>query len=135
MPIDNMRFEDGIFYARQSGSISEAEARQWVDSFRAAAEASPTPIVALVDALEVTYIQPAASVIFIEGSTTPNVKAAAVVTRSTVTNVRARTISMMSENRSTHQTYIFSSMAEAEQFARTCLSETEVSLQPDQSQS
>lgn len=123
MPILDARFENGIFYARQVGPIEAPDARQWVDAFKAAAAKSLTPIVALIDAREVKYVSPAASLVFIEGSNTPNVKAAAVVANSMTMNVRARTIGMMSERQSTHETFIFGSLTEAEAFAKRCARE------------
>jgi hypothetical protein len=119
MPIRDMRFEDGIFYAKQVGLIDETDARTWVDALKAHAAASATPIVALIDARDVEFVSASASLVFVDGSSTPNVKAAAVVTRTTTTTVKARTIGMMSESHHTHDTYVFTSLAEAEKFAKT----------------
>lgn len=121
MPIRDMRFEGGIFYAKQVGLIDETDARTWVEGLKAQAAASQTPIVALIDAREVEFVSASASVIFVEGSSTPNVKVAAVVTRSTTTTVKARTIGMMSEPHHTHETYVFNSLIEAEKFAKAAV--------------
>lgn len=121
MPIRDIRFEGGIFYSRQTGLIDEADARRWVEALRQYAAESPTPIVALVDAREVEFVSHNASHIFVEGSSTPNVKAAAVVTRTTTTTVKARTIGLMSEPRHTHETTVFTSLALAEKFAKSCV--------------
>jgi hypothetical protein len=119
MPIRDMRFENGIFYAKQTGMIDDADAQAWVDAMRTYAASSETPIVALVDAREVEFVSAHASLIFVQGSSTPNVKAAAVVTRTTTTTVKARTIGMMSEPHHTHETYVFTSLPEAERFAKS----------------
>ena len=121
MPIRDMRFEDGIFYAKQTGLIDEADARRWVEALRKYAADSPMPIVALVDAREVEFVSHNASHIFVQGSSTANVKAAAVVTRTTTTTVKARTIGLMSEKGHTHETTVFTSLVEAEKFAKACV--------------
>jgi len=123
MPIHDMRFEGGIFYATEKGLIDEADARQWVDALQVHATGSPKPIVALIDAREVEFVSANASLIFVEGSATPNVKAAIVVTRSTNTTIKARTIGMMSERHHTHRTYVYTSLVEAERFAQSVVRE------------
>ncbi|MBZ0288371.1 MAG: hypothetical protein K8I30_12210 [Anaerolineae bacterium] len=121
MPIRDMRFEDGIFYARQTGLIDDVDARTWVEALQSHAAASPTPIVALVDAREVEFVSANASAIFVEGASTPNVKVAAVVTRRTTTTIKARTIGLMGEPHHTHETYVFNSLLEAEKFAKASI--------------
>jgi hypothetical protein len=123
VPIRDMRFEGGIFYAKQTGLIDEGDARSWVEALQWHASNSLTPIVALVDAREVEFVSHNASHVFVEGSSTPNVKAAVVVTRTTTTTVKARTIGLMSEPRHTHETTVFTSMALAEKFAKACVEE------------
>ncbi len=118
MPISDMHFEGGIFSARQHGVVEAAEAEAWVEALRHSAASSPMPIVLLVDAREVESITPAAGLAFVRGSATPNVKVAVVVSASSSVTVRAQTISMMSERRSTHETHVFQSLEEAWRFAR-----------------
>jgi hypothetical protein len=74
-----------------------------------------TPIVAVVDALDVTFVTTEARQIFVRTSTIPNFKASAVVARDAVTLQTARIIGRMAEHDHTH---IFGSIEEALYFAR-----------------
>lgn len=118
MPISDIRFEGGIFAARQYGIVEAAEAEAWVASLQQVANASPNPIVIVVDTQGVESITPAASLAFVRGSATPNIKLAVVITHTNAMTVRAQTISMMSERQSTHETHVYESPEAAWRFAR-----------------
>jgi len=115
MPIYDMRFEDGIFFAREVGRIDQADAELWMKQARDYANASPTPIVALVDAREVTYITVEARRIFVIASKIPNLQAGVVATQGAVSTQSANVIGMMAERGHTH---IFPTLEEAQDFAR-----------------
>jgi hypothetical protein len=115
MPITDMHFKDGIFYAREYGRIEKDDARGWADAVARHASESKAPIVALVDAMEVDYISLEARQVFVRASTIPNLKCAAVAARNLVTAGSARVIAIMAEDNHTH---IFPSLEAASAFAR-----------------
>lgn len=117
MPISDMYFEANIFFARQTGILTGEEAEQWEALLTKYAAASPTPIVAFVDARELVYITEEARVVFIRSSRTSNIKASVVTTSDHETAQTARLISLMSRD-SRYITYIFSSLKEAWAFAQ-----------------
>lgn len=119
MPIYDMHFDDGIFFAKQTGRLDSFDAQAFVEALRHYAEISQKPIVILIDAREVESISPQASLIFIQGSATPNVKVAAIATTRMETFIQARTVSLMSERQTTHSTHVFQSYDEAQRFALT----------------
>ncbi len=118
MPIHDMHFENGIFHATQSGRLDGLDAQAFVEAMRHYAESSEQPIVVLVDARKVESVSPQASLIFMQGSSTPNVKMAVIATERRETFVQARTVSMMSERHSTHPTHVFQTYEEAQRFAK-----------------
>src|SRR5215510_63949 len=114
MPIYDMRFEDGIFSAREVGRIEKQDAEAWVKALREYASTSPTPIVAFIDAREVGDVSSPASLAFLHGSSTPNVKVAVVVASTKEVVVKAQSISLMSGHHKKHDTRVFYSLDEAE---------------------
>lgn len=117
MPVCDMHFRDGIFFARQQGYISPEDARQWAESLARHARSSQAPIVALVDARDVTSISEGARRILAYAAATPNVRVASMALSSPLAAQQARMIALLSSARHTHQTHLFSSMEEAEAFA------------------
>ncbi len=124
MPIYDMRFEDGIFSAREVGKVDKPDAEAWVKALREHASTSPTPIVALIDAREVGDVSSSASLVFLHGSSTPNVKVAVVVASTKEVVVKAQSISLMSGHHKKHDTRVFYSLDEAQTFARRALEKT-----------
>lgn len=118
MPINDLRFEHGIFSARESGQISAEDALLWVEELRACASASPTPIVILIDARELTFISTAAQKIFTKAAETPNVKVAAVATGTPVATQLSRIVGLLSRVRQTHDTHVFQTLDGATSFAQ-----------------
>ncbi|KAB2853798.1 MAG: hypothetical protein F9K46_17860 [Anaerolineae bacterium] len=118
MPIHDMYFDNGIFHATQSGRLDGLDAQAFVEALRHYAENSAQPIVVLVDARKVESVSPQASLILMQGSSTPNVKMAVIATERRETYVQARTVGMMSERQSTHTTHVFQTYEEAERFAK-----------------
>lgn len=114
MPISNMYFKDGIFFAKESGIVNEADAREWVAELKRYAQESPVPIIALVDALEVTAITRTAEQVFAEGSKTANVRLSSVAAGSAMMAQVSRNISLRAKRGSS---YIFMKMEEARRFA------------------
>jgi len=118
MPIHDMKFKDGIFYAREEGRISKEDAKAWAQQVKFYAANSDTPIVALVDALDVDYISREARQVFARTSYLPNFKGASVAAKNLVTMQTSRVIGLMA---SQDHTYVFSTMDQAERFARKLL--------------
>jgi hypothetical protein len=114
MPITQMKFENGIFFAYEEGRISKEDAKIWAKQAALYAANSPTPIVALVDALNVVYISTDARKVFVRASRIPNVKCAAVAAKNIVTEQTAKIIGLMADD---GHTYVFSTLSEAHRFA------------------
>jgi hypothetical protein len=115
MPIVDMRFENGIFFAREYGQIEEGDAQLWADTLRSYAQASPAPIVVLVDAREVTAVTRAAGEVFAQATQTPNVRVSAVAAGSAVMAQVSRNITLHAKRNSS---YIFMDFDEALNFAK-----------------
>jgi predicted dinucleotide-utilizing enzyme len=117
MPIKDIQFERGIFYAVQEGHVDTADAEAWAKAMADAAESSPEPIVILVNALEAKSLSTEARRIFSQASETPNVKIGAVVTLDRLITQQSRMTALMSRVRSTHDTYFFDNLEDAWEFA------------------
>lgn len=115
MPITEMYFEDGIFFAREVGRIERDDARYWAEQISYFAAISPTPIVSLVDALEVTFVTTEARQIFVRMSKIPNLKLAAVAAAEGITAQTARVIGKLAQDNHTH---VFPTLEEATRFAK-----------------
>lgn len=121
MPVVDMHFEDGVFFAREYGKIEKEDAKVWANAVARYAASSPTPIVAVIDALEVDFITTEARQVFVRASHTPNLMLSAVAAKGRVTYQTARIISVMAEE---DHTYIFPSVPEAYAFARRHLADS-----------
>ncbi len=119
MPISDYQFSEGIFSAKESGIITPQEAREWADRLEQAAAQSPTPIVALVDALSVKQIAFGAYDIFSKASYTPNVLRVVVATNA-VTSGSSTNIGLLGKR---HQTEVFRTLEEAREHARSLAAE------------
>lgn len=118
MPIIETSFKDGIFFAREVGHIDREDAKVWAAQIARCAAESSTPIVSLIDALEVTFITTEARKIFVQASRIPNLKCAAVAAAGGITAQTARVIGHMAER---DHTYVFASLEEARRFAEAQL--------------
>lgn len=118
MPITDLRFSEGIFFAKESEQITGEDALMWMETLRSCAEESPVPVVILIDARELTFITTAAQKIFTKAAETPNVKVAAVATGTPIATQLSRIVALLSRVRQTHDTLVFQTMEEAVQFAR-----------------
>ena len=114
MPIVDMSFENGIFFAREYGRVDKADAKLWAERLSHHCMTSLVPVVAVIDALDVKYISTDARQIFVKASKIPNFNVSAVAAKELVTAQTARIIAMMSEE---NHCYVFGSLEEAEQFA------------------
>src|SRR5687768_8144012 len=102
MPITDMKFEHGVFFAKESGRIDKADAECWASALRGYADSSRTPIIALIDALEVTFISPSARLVFASATGIAKLKAVSVATEDLVTAQTARVIGMLGKRGRTH---------------------------------
>lgn len=118
MPIIDLQFENGIFFAREVDYITGDDAHNWARALGHYAAAYAIPIVALVDAREVTAISNDARRVFAMASETANVRAAVVVVNqgNRLATQQSRITALLSAVRKTHDTYFFESLAEAEEF-------------------
>ncbi len=118
MPILDMSFENGMFFAREVGTVDGNDARKWVEALQRCAKVSATPVVILVDALHATTINAEARRIFAQAAETPNVRIAAIACKDLRVTQQSRIAVLMGSVRSTHETHFFDTLEEATQFAR-----------------
>lgn len=115
MPITDIDFSNGIYYAKETGYITREDAELWAKYARKFAAESPTPIVALVDALDVTAIANEARQIFVKAAKTPNLKISAIASNAPIPTTATRIIGMMVDK---DHTNVFPTFEEALRFAR-----------------
>lgn len=121
MPITDVKFENGLFYCREVGRISEADAQGWADlASHYAMQAAPHDIGAVVDANEVQFVTSGARRIFEQASATKGLAFGAIASRQTLTIQTARVIGLMAVKQ---HTYVFNSIEEAEAFAKKRIAE------------
>lgn len=117
MPIYDIEFQNGLFSAREAGHIGAEDAKHWAEALIRSAKSSPVPIVILVDAREATSISTEARRIFALASETPNVRIAAIATNNMLVEQQSRMTALMCSVRHSHDTHIFRTLEEAQQFA------------------
>lgn len=113
MPIDAISFDDGIFFTKESGVITNEDARYWREHLDKASAESDMPFVALVDALEVTDITPQAGRLFAEAARTENLFISAIAT-SEAMSFKSNLIGIIGKR---GHTYVFPTLDEARAFA------------------
>jgi hypothetical protein len=121
MPVYDFAFENGLFFAREAGHVTAEDAKQWAEAMISCAKASSVPIVILVDALQATSISTEARRIFALAAETPNIRIAAIATNNLLVEQQARMTMLMCSVRNTHETHLFRTLDEAEQFATSHL--------------
>ncbi len=117
MPIEDYRFENRIFFAREIGVIQPIDAEEWAQKLVQHAQESNEPIVALVDAVKAGLITMAVTDLFSKASFTPNLLAVVVATSPRVTLV-AKTIGMLGKP---GHTKVFPSLEAAQEYAENLL--------------
>jgi len=125
MPIADFAFENGIFYCREYGAISRQDAKKWADYARLSAAASPTPLVVLIDATEVTSISVDARKVFAKASHIPNMSISAVAAGTAAASREARLTASIAAD---PHVYIFPTIEEAQAFAEEKASEYRIQL-------
>jgi anti-anti-sigma regulatory factor len=115
MPIVDVQFKDGVLFAREEGRITEADAREWARMIATYIEEYHAPVVSIIDATAVTYIEQDARKVFVRAANMPQFVATAVVTNDPLTIQTARVLGMMAPDQHTH---VFSTLEEAEAFVR-----------------
>jgi hypothetical protein len=113
MPVTDFAFKNQIFFAKESGVISGEDAQLWADKLAEYAQWSFTPIIALVDALEVTRIAFPAYMVFTKASFTPNVLEVVVATNDRA-QLSSKNIGVMGRR---DKTTVFKTMEEAQRHA------------------
>jgi hypothetical protein len=119
MPITNYQFENRIFFAKENGQISEDDAKTWSEQLKEATETSDLPIIALVDAMDVTAMHRAAQQIFAKSAHFDNLLAVVVATNS-IASLQSRTIGFLGRRGCTR---IFPSLEEARQDTKQILAQ------------
>lgn len=122
MPITDYHFENRIFFARESGQISKEDAQMWSDQLKEVTQSCPLPVVALVDALDVSVVHHLAQVIFQKSSFFENLLAVVVATNVTV-SLQAQTIGLLGKR---GHTRIFDSLEKAFKDAEDLIAEYQV---------
>jgi hypothetical protein len=113
MPIGDYDFSNRIFFAKETGIIAPAEAEEWARKLEKAAQSSARPIVALVDAVDVTSVTRRASDIFAKASHTDNLLAVVVATNHIV-HLEATTIGFLGKR---GYTRVFNNLDDARRHA------------------
>src|SRR5262245_31911109 len=72
MPIEDIHFEKEIVFSRALGPIERSDADKWLIAVQHCVEMKRRPIIALVDALEATFISVSARVVFAQTSRNSN---------------------------------------------------------------
>ncbi len=116
MPITQMYFNDGILFVKEEGRIEKQDARRFTEQIAHHAANCPTPVGAVIDAMDVRFISTKARKIFVRASTIPRFAFSAVAAENMVSVQTARVISTMSQD---GHTYIFSNVEDAWDFALT----------------
>jgi len=118
MPIHDISFENGLYFARESGEISLADAELWAKYAVLYASHSETPIVALIDARDVTFVTVEARRIFVRASHIPNLHGACVATKTVRNTQTSRIIGKMAQH---DHTSVFETLEEARWHAQRLL--------------
>ena len=121
MPIQESSFEDGILICRESGRIDANDAQKFEQIVYAHANMSLTPIVVLIDAIDVELITPDANKIFLRTASIPNIRGHVVVTRNLIATQSARVLAIRNREKNT---YIYESFDEALKFAKKLLEQS-----------
>lgn len=75
MPITDYQFQDHIFFCKESGLVSIEDAEAWATKLKDTIRTSNAPVVAVVDAIETTFVARQAEQIFKECSYFENLRA------------------------------------------------------------
>lgn len=115
MPLADVQFDEGIYYCREVGNITIADAECWTQHARRFTQMSDQPIIALIDAREVRRIDPQARQILADATLIDGLELAVVATQS----YNARSASeRIDEIAPDPHTVIFQEMTEARAFAQ-----------------
>lgn len=102
MPITEMTLDGGIFYVREEGEITKEDAVDYTMELISHCEQQPSPIVILIDAMDVTSVSMDARKIFARVTSDQNHDQAYVACGSLNIVQAARVIGLMSKDRKTH---------------------------------
>ncbi|MFW5691473.1 MAG: hypothetical protein ACOCXZ_03125 [Chloroflexota bacterium] len=115
MPIHNMNFESGVFFARQVGYVDDVDARMWGNALKNYAQNADLPVVAVVDMREVDRLVPTVTRVFSGLLSAPNLAGIAIVAGELMGSRNARVLSKLCELENVR---VFSTIDEARAFAR-----------------
>lgn len=119
MPITNVQFDDGIFFCKEEGNISQEDALHWVELVtNYVKQRDGAPVVAVVDAFAVKTVSLEAREILAQSTKTTGIVAGAIATDKFTTIQTARVIGLISPE---PHTYVFRTLKEATEFARETL--------------
>ena len=121
MPIHNMNFEGGVFFAKQVGYVDDVDARMWMSALKKYSSASHSPVVALVDMREVDRLCPTVLRIFGALQDMGNVLGVALTASEQMNSRNAQVMSKLSIMGGLR---VFSTIDEGRTFARMRLNPT-----------
>ena len=121
MPIEDIHFEKEIVFSRARGQIERADADKWLIAVQRCVEMKRGPIIAVMDALEATFISISARVVFAQTSRNANLLGLVVAANSIIAVQSFRLTGMLGERGHTH---IFPTLDEARRFAENHLQST-----------
>lgn len=115
MPIHNMSFDDGVFFARQVGYVDQVDGRMWGSALKKWSKTSDTPIVAIVDMQDVERLCPTLVKAFSNVLASGNIVGIAVITSDLMTSRNDRVLSKLDNLDGVR---VFSAVGDGYTFAR-----------------
>jgi hypothetical protein len=115
MPIEDIHFDQEIVSSKVVGQVDRADADKWVIAIQRFVEMKRGPIIALMDALEATFVTVSARVVFAQTSRNANLIGLIVAADNSITVQSFRVTGMLGEQ---GHTFIFTTLDEARQFAK-----------------
>lgn len=118
MPIHNMNYDSGIFFAKQVGYVDHVDIRMWHNALNKYASASDTSTVAVIDMRQIDRLCPTVTKIFTTALAIPNVVGIALIVSDAMYSRNDRVFKSLSELSGIR---IFSNLDEGQTFAHTIL--------------
>ncbi len=116
MPIHNMKYEGGVFTAKQVGYIDNVDVKMWSNALKKHAKNNDLPLIALIDMREVERLVPTVTKVFAGALASPNVVGVAIIASDTMGSRNAAILSKLDQLNGVR---IFSTMEQAAAYARS----------------
>lgn len=114
MPIHQMNYENGVFFAKQVGYLDNVDVRMWANALSNHAQDASTPVVAVVDMVEVNRICSTMPRIITDLLTAARIRGVVLVIGDSASSQTTRIISKLSD---LGRVCVFPTFDEARRFA------------------